>query len=82
MNYSSCPNARMVTRQSIVSLQMLNTGLRETASRRLICGKTMRKFAKIDMNIIIAGMITRSTGQFRTEIDTIIDSIEKPDTAV
>ena len=42
----------------------------------------MRKFAKINMNIIIAGIITKSTGQFRTEIDTIIDNIENPDTAV
>ena len=68
----------MVTRQSIVSLQMLNTGLRETASRRLIYGKIIRKFAKIDMNIIIAGITTKSTGQFRTEIDIMMAIIEHP----
>ena len=38
----------------------------------------MRKFAKMDINIIIAGITTRSTGQFKTEIDIMIAIIEHP----
>ena len=78
MNARSSPKARIVTRQSIVSLHILKTGLRETASRRFNYGKIRRKFANIDKNIKMAGITTTNTGQFSTDIETMIPMIENP----
>ena len=81
-NYFSSPYARIVSKQSTVSLQMLNTGDLEIASSLLTFGNTFLNVEKIIKNIIIAGIITIKQGQFTHAIDIIrpiiIKNVEMP----